>query len=73
MSEIESTSIYSMLVQIGSKIGDFELEVMAMDRIKAFQIKNTKSEVYGGFGDEKGSNVFSYDNLNALIAFSRFL
>ena len=73
ISDIESTAIYSILVQIGSNIGDFELEVMAMNRIKEFQIKNPKSEVYGGFGDEKGSNVFSYDNLNALIAFSKFI
>lgn len=73
ISDIESTAIYSILVQIGSNIGDFELEVMAMNRIKAFQVKNPKSEVYGGFGDEEGSNVFSYNNLNALIAFSKFI
>lgn len=72
-SDIESTSTYSMIVQIASRIGDYELETMAMDRIKAFQIKNPQSKVYGGFGSEDGSQVHSYDNLNALIAFTRSL
>lgn len=68
-SEFESTSAYSMIVQIASLIDDKEIQKFAMDRIKAFQIKNKQSEVYGGFGSEDGSNVFSYDNLNALFAY----
>ncbi|MDO5518003.1 MAG: glycosyl hydrolase family 8 [Clostridium sp.] len=68
-SEFESTSAYSMIVQIASLIGDKEIQKFAMDRIKAFQIKNEQSEVYGGFGSEDGLNVFSYDNLNALFAY----
>lgn len=73
VSDIESTSAYSMIVQIASRVGDYELEAMAADRMKAFQIKNPKSKIYGGFGNENGSHVYSYDNLNALIAFSRTL
>lgn len=68
-SEFESTSAYSMIVQIASIIGDKEIQKFAMDRIKAFQIKNVQSEIYGGFGSEDGSSVFSYDNLNALFAY----
>lgn len=68
-SEFESTSAYSMIVQIASIIGDKEIQKFAMDRIKAFQIKNKQSEVYGGFGAEDGTSVFSYDNLNALFAY----
>lgn len=68
-SEFESTSAYSMIVQIASIIGDKEIQKFAMERIKAFQIKNEQSVVYGGFGSEDGTNVFSYDNLNALFAY----
>lgn len=68
LSDIESTAIYCIIVQIGSKIKDEKLEVMAMDKVKSFQIKNEKSQIYGGYGSEDGSDVYSYDNLNALLA-----
>lgn len=68
-SEFESTSVYAMIVQIASILGDKEIQNFAMNRMKEFQIKNKNSEVYGGFGSEDGTNVFSYDNLNALLAY----
>ena len=68
-SEFESTSAYAMMVQIASIIGDEEIQKFAMNRMKEFQIQNKNSEVYGGFGSEDGTNVFSYDNLNALLAY----
>ena len=71
-SEFESTSAYAMIVQIASIIGDKEIQKFAMDRMKEFQIKNEQSEVYGGFGSEDGTNVFSYDNLNALLAYRNY-
>ncbi|MBE6062370.1 MAG: glycosyl hydrolase family 8 [Clostridium butyricum] len=71
-SEFESTSSYAMIVQIASIIGDEEIQKYAMNRMKEFQIKNQNSEVYGGFGSEDGTNVFSYDNLNALLAYRNY-
>ena len=68
-SEFESTSVYAIIVQIASIIGDEEIQKFAMDRMKEFQINNTSSKIYGGFGSEDGTNVFSYDNLNALLAY----
>ncbi|AOR24110.1 glycosyl hydrolase family 8 [Clostridium taeniosporum] len=72
LSKIESTSIYSFIVQIASKVDDKELATLAMKKINAFQVKNKKSVVYGGYGMEDGSQVYSYDNLNALFAYRYF-
>ncbi len=71
-SNIESTSIYSIIVQIASKIEDKELEAIAMDKVRAFQIEDPNSKIYGGYGSKDGREVYSYDNLNALLAFRSF-
>lgn len=68
-SNIESTAIYSIILQIGSLINDEDLETMAMEKVRSFQVKNENSEIYGGYGSENGKEVFSYDNLNALLAY----
>lgn len=69
LSDIESTALYSTIVQIGSRIKDEEIEDMAMDKVKSFQVKNEQSQIYGGYGSEDGKEVYSYDNLNALLAY----
>ncbi|WP_244833653.1 glycosyl hydrolase family 8 [Clostridium sp. BJN0001] len=68
-SEFESTSIYAMIVQIARLKGETELEDKAGKKMKSYQIRNKESIVYGGFGNEDGKNVYSYDNLNALIGY----
>lgn len=70
-SKVESTSIYANLVQIAKVINDKELYEMAMSKMKNFQILNKESKVYGSFGFEEANEVYSYDNLNALLAFRR--
>lgn len=69
VSNIESTSIYSLLVQISSKADDKELAELSMKKVTGFQVKNKDSIIYGGYGIEDGSQVYSYDNLNALFAY----
>ncbi|MGL5380801.1 glycosyl hydrolase family 8 [Clostridium sp.] len=69
--KIESTSIYAIIVQIAKVIGDKELEALGMKKMISFQVKNKKSNIYGGFGNEKTMEVYSYDNLNALLAFKK--
>lgn len=68
-SQFESTSIYAMIVQIARLKGETELEKQAGKKMKSYQIKNKNSIAYGGFGNEDGKNVCSYDNLNALIGY----
>lgn len=70
-SKIESTSIYANIAQIAKVINDEELYNMAINKMKDFQVKNEKSNIYGAFGNEQTEEVYSYDNLNALLAFRR--
>lgn len=71
-SKIESTSIYSFIVQMASRMNDEELSNLAMNKIRAFQISNINSPICGGYGMEDGSQVYSYDNLNALMSYRYF-
>lgn len=71
-SQIESPSIYSNVALIANYIGDKELFNKAIDKLKYYQIKNKDSVLYGGFGDEKTNSVYSFDNLNALLAFQKY-
>ncbi len=70
-SRIESTSIYANIAQIAKVINDEELYDMAINKMKNFQVTNEKSNIYGAFGNEQTEDVYSYDNLNALLAFRR--
>ena len=70
-SKIESTSIYANIAQIAKVINDEELYNMAINKMKNFQVINEKSNIYGAFGNEQTEDVYSYDNLNALLAFRR--
>ncbi|GAA0070615.1 hypothetical protein UT300003_21390 [Clostridium sardiniense] len=68
-SDIQSTSIYSLLVRIGSKTGNQDLYNIALKKLKEFQVMDKNSAIYGGYGDTKTLQVYSFDNLNALLAY----
>ncbi|MDB2098442.1 glycosyl hydrolase family 8 [Clostridium paraputrificum] len=71
LSNIESTSIYSNVIQIAAEVGDKELYNSCLSRLQEFQVINPRSDIYGSFGDENTLQVYSFDNLNALIAMRR--
>ena len=71
-SKVESPSIYSYVALIANKVGDYELFNKAIEKLKYYQIKNKDSIFYGGFGDEETKSVYSFDNLNALLAFQKY-
>ena len=71
LSNIESTSIYSNVIQIAAEVGDKELYNSCLSRLQEFQVINPRSDIYGEFGDENTLQVYSFDNLNALIAMRR--
>lgn len=70
-SNIESTSIYAILLQVAEEIGDKELSSMCLYKLKTYQVSDKNSEIYGAFGDSNTMEVFSFDNLNALLAFRK--
>ena len=69
LSEDESTAAYAIVSRIAKNIGDNDLYNKAMSRMVQLQIKNRESIIYGSFGYEEELEVFSYDNLQALLAF----
>lgn len=71
LSNVESTSIYSNVIQIAAEVGDKELYNSCLSRLQEFQVINPRSDIYGSFGDENTLQVYSFDNLNALIAMRR--
>jgi hypothetical protein len=72
ISKIESTSIYANLFQIAEKLQDEELYNICKDKLYGYQITDVKSEIYGAYGDAITKNVYSFDNLNALLAWRKF-
>ena len=68
-TNIESTAIYAGIAQIGKVIGNQELYDLAMDKMLTFQIQTENSLLKGAFGDETSEQIYSYDNLQALLAF----
>ena len=71
-SKIESTSIYANLFKIAEKIQDEKLYNICKDKLYGYQIIDEKSELYGAYGNPKTQEVYSFDNLNALLAWRKF-
>ncbi|MGG5462620.1 glycosyl hydrolase family 8 [Clostridium sp. B9] len=71
-STVESPSIYANVALIANYIDDKKLFDEAINKLKYYQIKDKKSVLYGSFGDTKTESVFSFDNLNALLAFQKY-
>ena len=65
----QSAASYALSALIGVATGDQELYDMSITVLNNFQITDPKSPLYGGFGDEKTRQVYSYNNLMALLAY----
>lgn len=68
-SHTEKIAIYAVTAQIGKVIGDIELYTLAMEKMLAFQVKDTGSEFYGAFMTKETDEIDCYANLQALLAF----
>lgn len=70
-SKIESPSIYALTAIIGEAVGNEFLVEKSIVKLEYYQIKNMDSEFYGGYGNEATKDVYSFDNLNALLAYQK--
>lgn len=68
-TDIRSTAIYAIAAMIGSELGDKSLYAESIRRMNEFRIQDTGSALYGGFGDPRAMQAYSFDNLNALLAY----
>lgn len=71
LSNIESTTIYSNLLQTAVLAGDFELYDICKKKIVAYQVKDKDSKIFGAYGDTVTLEVHSFNNLNALLAWCK--
>lgn len=69
MNKVESTATYAIAARIARNIGDTSLYKALIDRMLELQVTDTHSPLYGGFGDINSLEVYSFDNLQALLAF----
>ncbi|QZY56115.1 glycosyl hydrolase family 8 [Crassaminicella profunda] len=69
ISKDESTAVYAIVARIAKNIGDEDLYNEAIKKMLKLQIQDQKSSLYGAFGNIENNEVFSFDNLQALLAF----
>lgn len=65
----QSAAAYALAAVVGAIIHDRELYDSSILILNNFQITDPSSLFYGGFGDIRTKDVFSYNNLMALIAY----
>ena len=68
-TDIQSTAIYAIAAMIGSEIGDEELYKQSIERMERYQVVEAGSTLYGAYGDVATLQAYSFDNLQALLAY----
>lgn len=69
INKIESTATYAIAARIAKNIGDKALYEALINKMLSLQVVDEFSLLYGGFGDIDTLKVYSFDNLQALLAF----
>ncbi len=68
-NDTESTAIYAICALIAKEVDDEDMYNKCIDRMNSFQVMDKKSEVYGAFADSVTLDLYSFDNLMALLAY----
>jgi len=66
--QLESTAVYALAAIYSKTVGEHELFRKLIDKMLEFMVDDVNSPYYGGFGDEKTREFYSFDNLTALYA-----
>jgi hypothetical protein len=70
-SNIESTAVYAICALLAKEVQDEDMYTMSIEKMSRFQAMDEKSEVYGAFADPVSMDLYSFDNLMALLAYSQ--
>lgn len=70
LTTIQSTAIYAITAMIASELGDKVLYEQSISRMEQFQVLEQQSELYGAYGDAGSLQAYSFDNLQALLAYA---
>lgn len=65
----QSAASYAIAAMIGREVGDEDLYQRALNIVRNFQITDPQNLIYGGIGDPTTHEVFSYNNLMAMLAY----
>lgn len=65
----QSAASYAIAAMIGKEIGDQKLYQQAIQIVQNFQVTDPSSPIDGGIGDPNTLQVYSYNNLMALLAY----
>lgn len=69
---LQSSAAYAITCRIAININDEKLYELMKKKLLEFQISETSSFLYGAFGNLESQEVYSFDNLQALLALQRF-
>lgn len=67
----ESTAVYALIMRIAYNINDEDLYARAKERALKFQVLNEASAIDGAFAFETTLEVYSFDQLQMLVALRR--
>jgi hypothetical protein len=67
-TDLQCSASYALGCRIATNIDDAELYKVMRDRLMSFQIRAEESELDGAWGDFGSKEVFSFDNLQAVLA-----
>jgi hypothetical protein len=68
VTQTQSTAIYALAMLCAREQNDAGLYATAKKKLCSFQVSNVSSPIYGAFGNSDTQEVFSFDNLLALLA-----
>ncbi|TCO69368.1 glycosyl hydrolase family 8 [Marinisporobacter balticus] len=70
MSDIESTALYALIARLFYLKGEYHKAERILNECEKFQVMNSNSEIYGGFGNEYNKEIYSFDNLQYILSSS---
>lgn len=68
VTDVQSTAAYAIAAMIGSVLGDQALYEKSVQRMEQYRIE--KGPLAGSFGNAPTEEVYSFDNLSALLAYA---
>ena len=66
-----SAANYALAMLIGQEVGDQALTNTAKQALLAMQVTDANSAIYGSFGDPQTKQVYSFNELTALVALNQ--
>lgn len=69
LNDVQSTAIYAITAMIGSQIGDEQLYEKSIELMQRYMIADEQHQLFGAFANNKTNQLYSFDNLQALLAY----